>query len=115
MKRLLVLLMLASPATAQVTPNFTQGSMQSTTTSTIDISRTIATNVLGGAYTSWSGTNITPSADVAGAGTKFSVTTAGAPFQLEVVTRAAGKIQDSLVTETIEQVTNTTSLSVFSQ
>ena len=116
MKRLLLLLMLASPAAAQsVTPNFTQGSMQSTTTTTIDIDRTIATEVYGGAYTSWSGTNITPSADVAGAGTKFSVTTAGAPFQLEVVTRAAGKIQDSLVTETIKQVTNTTSLSVFSQ
>jgi len=115
MKRLLLLLILASPATAQVTPNFTQGSMQSTTTSTIDISRTIATNIHGGAYSSWSGTNITPSADVAGNSTTFSVTTAGAPFQLEVVTRAAGKIQDSLVTETIKQVTNTTSLSVFSQ
>ena len=115
MKKLLLLFLIAAPAAAQVTPNFTQGSMQSTTTTTIDINRTIATNVLGGAYTSWSGTNITPSADVAGAGTKFSVTTAGAPFQLEVVTRAAGKIQDSLVTETIKQVTNTTSLSVFSQ
>ncbi len=115
MKRLLLLLILASPASAQVTPNFTQGSMQSTTTTTIDINRTIATNIHGGAYSSWSGTNITPSADVAGNSTTFSVTTAGQPFQLEVVTRAAGKIQDSLVTETIKQVTNTTSLSVFSQ
>src|SRR5210317_854586 len=51
MKRLLVLLMLASPAAAQsVTPNFTQGSMQSTTTTTIDIDRTIATEIYGGAY-----------------------------------------------------------------
>jgi len=115
MKKLLLLFLIAAPASAQVTPNFTQGSMQSTTTSTIDISRTVATNVLGGAYSSWSGTNVTASADIAGDGTKFTLTTAGAPFQLEVVTRAAGKIQDSLVTETIKQVTNTTSLSVFSQ
>ena len=115
MKRLLVLLMLASPATAQVTPNFTQGSMQSTTTTTIDIDRTIATNVYGGEYSSWSGTNVVPSSDIAGSSTTYSVHTAGDQFQLEIVTRAAGKIQDSLVTETIEQVSTTTSLSVFSQ
>ena len=115
MKRLLVLLMLASPATAQVTPNFTQGSMQSTTTTTIDIDRTIATNVYGGDYSSWSGTNVVPSSDIAGSSTTYSVHTAGDQFQLEIVTRAAGKIQDSLVTETIDQVSTTTSLSVFSQ
>ena len=115
MKRLLLLLFLASPVSAQVTPNFTQGSMQSTTTTTIDIDRTIATNVYGGAYTSWSGTNVVPSGDISDAATTYSVHTAGDQFQLEITTRAAGKIQDSLVTETIEQVTTTTSLSVFSQ
>ncbi len=115
MKRLLLLLFLASPVSAQVTPNFTQGSMQSTTTTTIDIDRTIATNVYGGAYTSWSGTNVVPSGDISDAATTYSVHTAGEQFQLEITTRAAGKIQDSLVTETIEQVTTTTSLSVFSQ
>ena len=115
MKRLLILLFLASPAAAQVTPNFTQGSMQSTTTTTIDIDRTIATNVYGGAYSSWSGTNVVPSGDIADTATPYSIHTAGDQFQLEIVTRAAGKIQDSLVTETIEQVSTTTSLSVFSQ
>ncbi len=115
MKRLLVLLMLASPATAQVTPNFTQGSMQSTTTTTIDIDRTIATNVYGGDYSSWSGTNVVPSGDIADTATTYSIHTAGDQFQLEIVSRSAGKIQDSLVTETIEQNTVTTSLSVFSQ
>ena len=115
MKRLLLLLFLASPVSAQVTPNFTQGSMQSTTTTTIDIDRTIATNVYGGAYTSWSGTNVVPSGDIADTATTYSVHTAGDQFQLEIVTRAAGKIQDSLVTETIQQVSTTTSLSVFSQ
>ncbi len=115
MKRLLLLLFLASPVSAQVTPNFTQGSMQSTTTTTIDIDRTIATNVYGGDYSSWSGTNVVPSGDIADTATTYSVHTAGDQFQLEIVTRAAGKIQDSLVTETIEQSTVTTSLSVFSQ
>ena len=115
MKRLLLLLFLASPAAAQVTPNFTQGSMQSTTTTTVDIDRTIDTNVYGGDYSSWSGTNVTPSGDIADPTTTYSVTTAGEQFQLEIVNRAAGLIEDSLVTETVNQVTNTTSLSVFSQ
>ena len=116
MKRLILLLMLASPAAAQtITPNFTQGSMQSTTTTTVDIDRTIETNIYGGDYTSWSGTNVTPSGDIADPTTTYSVTTPGEQFQLEVVTRAAGLIEDSLITETIQQVTNTTSLSVFSQ
>ena len=115
MKRLLLLLFLASPAAAQVTPNFTQGSMQSTTTTTVDIDRTIDTNVYGGDYSSWSGTNVTPSGDIADPTTTYSVTTAGEQFQLEIVNRAAGIIEDSLVTETVNQVTNTTSLSVFSQ
>lgn len=116
MKRLILLLMLASPAAAQqITPNFTQGSMQSTTTTTVDIERTIDTNVYGGDYSSWSGTNVTPSGDIANPATTYSVSTPGEQFQLEIVTRSAGLIEDSLVTETIQQVTNTTSLSVFSQ
>ena len=116
MKKLLLLLLLASPAAAQqVTPNFTQGSMQSTTNTTVDISRTIATNVYGGDYSSWSGTNVTPSGDIADTATTYAVTNAGEQFQLEIVTRAAGLIEDNLVTETINQVSTTTSLSVFSQ
>ncbi len=115
MKRLLLLLFLASPVSAQVTPNFTQGSMQSTTTTTIDIDRTIATNVYGGDYSSWSGTNVTPSGDIADTATTYSVTNSGEQFQLEIVSRSAGVIEDSLLTETIQQVTTTTSLSVFSQ
>ena len=116
MKRLILLLMLASPAAANtITPNFTQGSMQSTTTTTVDIDRTIDTNIYGGDYSSWSGTNVTPSGAINDSSTTYSVTNAGEQFQLEIVTRAAGLIEDSLVTETIQQVTNTTSLSVFSQ
>ena len=109
------MLMLASPATAQVTPNFTQGSMQSTTTTTIDIDRTIATEIYGGAYTSWSGTNVTPSGDISNSSTTYSVHTAGDQFQLEIVSRAAGVVETIDVDETIQSVSTTTSLSIFSQ
>ena len=116
MKRLLVLLMLASPAAAQsVTPNFTQGSMQSTTTTTVDIDRTIATEVFGGAYSSWSGTNVVPSGDISDTSTTYSIHTAGDQFQLELVTRAAGVIETIDIDETIQQSSTTTSLSIFSQ
>ncbi len=116
MKKLLLLLLLAAPASAQtVTPQFTQGSMQSTTTTTIDIERTIETEVMGGAYSSWSGTNVTPSGDITNSSTTWSVTTAGDAFHLETVTRAAGVIETIDVTETIESTSTTTSLSIFSQ
>ena len=116
MKKLFLLMLLAAPVSAQsVTPNFTQGRMQSTTTTTIDIDRTIATEVYGGAYKSWSGTNVTPSGSIEDASTTFSVTNAGEQFQLEIVDRAAGVIETIDVTETIQQVSTTTSLSVFSQ
>ena len=116
MKYFILLLMLGSPVAAQqVTPNFTQGSMQSTTTTTVDIDRTIATEIYGGAYSSWSGTNVTPSGDISNSSTTFSVHTAGDQFQLEIVTRAAGVIETIDIDETIEQVSTTTSLSVFSQ
>ena len=116
MKKLLLLLLLAAPVSAQtVTPQFTQGSMQSTTTTTIDIERTIETEVFGGDYNSWSGSNVTPSADISGSGTTFSVTTAGDPWSLEITTRDAGVVETIDITETIESTSTTTSLSIFSQ
>ena len=116
MKKLLLLLVLASPAAAQqVTPNFTQGSMQSTTTTTVDIDRTITTNIYGGDYNSWSGTNVTPSGDILDSSTTYSVTTAGEQFQLETVDRVAGVVENIVIDEVIQQQSTTTSLSVFSQ
>ena len=116
MKKLLILLFLASPAAAQqVTPNFTQGSMQSTTTTTVDIDRTIETNIYGGDYKSWSGTNVTPSGDILSDSTTYSVTTAGEQFQLETVVRDAGVVENIVIEELIESTSTTTSLSVFSQ
>tara|TARA_R100000458_G_C8074334_1_gene111776 strand:- start:87 stop:437 length:351 start_codon:yes stop_codon:yes gene_type:complete len=116
MKKLLLLLLLASPAAAQqITPNFTQGSMQSTTTTTVDIDRTIETNIYGGDYKSWSGTNVTPSGDILSDSTTYSVTTAGEQFQLETVVRDAGVVENIVIEEVIESTSTTTSLSVFSQ
>ena len=116
MKKLLLLLLLAAPASAQtVTPQFTQGSMQSTTTTTQTITETIATEVYGGAYSSWSGTNVTPSGDITDSSTTWSVTTAGEQFQLETVTRAAGIVETIDINRTIDTTSTTTSLSVFSQ
>mgnify|MGYP003125306833 FL=1 len=116
MKKLLILLFLASPAAAQqVTPNFTQGSMQSTTTTTVDIDRTIETNIYGGDYKSWSGTNVTPSGDILSDSTTYSVTNAGEQFQLETVMRDAGVVENIVIEELIESTSTTTSLSVFSQ
>ena len=116
MKKLLLLLLLAAPASAQtVTPQFTQGSMQSTTTTTVDIERTIETEVFGGDYNSWSGSNVTPSADIAGSATTFSVEDSDAPWSLEITTRDAGVVETIDIQETIESTSTTTSLSIFSQ
>ena len=116
MKKLIFLLMLAAPASAQtITPQFTQGSMQSTTTTTQSITETISTEVYGGAYSSWSGTNVTPSGDITDSATTWSVTTAGEQFQLETVTRAAGVVETIDITRDIDTTSTTTSLSVFSQ
>jgi hypothetical protein len=89
--------------------------MQSTTTTTIDIDRTISTEVYGGDYTSWSGTNVTPSGDILNSSTTYSVTNAGEQFQLEIVDRAAGIVESIDIDETIQQSSTTTSLSIFSQ
>lgn len=116
MLKLLFLLLIASPAAAQqVTPNFTQGSMQSTTTTTVDIERTIETEIYGGEYKSWSGTNVTPSGDILSDSTTYSLTHAGEQFQLETVTRDAGVVETISIDEVIESTSVTTSLSVFSQ
>jgi hypothetical protein len=117
MKKLLfLLLMLPSAAMAQtVTPQFTQGSMQATTTTTQTITETIATEVYGGAYKSWSGTNVTPSGSINDSTTTYSVTTAGDPWQLEITERAAGVVETIDITRDIDYSSTTTSLSVFSQ
>jgi len=124
MKRWLLLLALLSPSVAranQVTPAFTQGSMNATTTAVQTISETVAQKVYGGELKSWTGTNVTPSGDITNSSTTFSVTTAGEDFQLEIVDRPADSTTGLVLLETIDinrTITinaTTTSLSVFSQ
>ena len=118
MKRIALILALtvAGPASAQVvTPAFTQGSYSSTTTTSQTITETIQQQVYGAELNSWSGTNVTPSADITGAGTTFSVTDSTQPWQLETTSRAAGLIEQIDTTRTIQTDSTTIGLSVFSQ
>ena len=122
MKRCLVLLLLLSPVAARanpITPQFTQGSMQSTTVTQVDIEETIETEVFGGVYSKWTGENITHTSATSGglvdSDSVFTIHTAGDPFTLEVTTRAAGVVETIDIDRTIEQTSTTTSLSVFSQ
>jgi len=128
MKRWLILLALLSPSVAranQITPAFTQGSMNATTTTVQTVTETVEQKVYGGELNSWTGTNVTATSASSGGITAsdaiFEITTAGEDFQLETVTRAADATTGLVLLETIDIdraiTTNatTTSLSVFSQ
>ena len=123
MKKWLVLLLLASPTVARaelVTPNFTQGSMNSTTTTTQDIDEVITTTTYGSALSKWSGENIThtsaSSGGIADTDSVFTLHTVGDPFELEVVSRAASQVLSvEVIDREIDVSSTTVSLSVFSQ
>ena len=118
MKKLILLLALLSPSIARantVTPQFTTGSMNSTTTTTQTITEVEQKQVFGAAVNTWSGTNITPSADIAGSGTTFTVTKTANPWTLETTTRSAGLVEQWDTTRNFTVNSTTTSLSVFSQ
>ena len=118
---LLIPLLFIQTAKAQtVTPNFTQGSMQSTTTTTQDIEETIDTTTYGSALNKWTGENIThtsaSSGGIVDTDSVFTIHTVGDPFTLEITTRAASQILSlTEVEREIETTSTTTSLSVFSQ
>ena len=124
MKLWLILLALLSPSVAranQITPAFTQGSMNATTNTTQTVTETVNQKVYGGELQSWSGTGVTASGDILDSNTTFSQTTAGEDFQLDVITRSADAttglvlLEDIDITRTINTTATTTSLSVFSQ
>ena len=122
MKHLLLLLLIAAPASAQtVTPNFTSGSMTQTVTGTQTVTETIAIERLGGAVTTWNGDNVTAidtngaSVNIVDANTQFHVVDSSQPWQLEVITRAAGVVETEDISRTINISTTTNTLSVFSQ
>ena len=123
MNKWFLLFLLASPTVARaelVTPNFTQGSMNSTTTTTQEIVEDITTTTYGSALNKWSGDNIThtstSSGGIADSDSVFNMTTAGSDFSIEIVTRAASQVLEvQEIERTIETTATTTSLSVFSQ
>ena len=128
MKKWLLLLALLSPSVAranQITPAFTQGPMNATTTTVQTVTETVEQKVYGGELNSWTGTNVTATSATSGGITAsdavFNITTAGEDFQLETVTRTADATTGLVLLETIDIdrtiTTNatTTSLSVFSQ
>ena len=123
MNKWLLLFLLASPTVVKaelVQPNFTQGSMNSTTTTTVDIEEEIVTTTYGAALQKWSGDNIThtsaSSGGIADSDSVFNMTTAGSDFYLEIITRAARQVLEvQEIERTIETTATTTSLSVFSQ
>ena len=119
MKKWLLLMsagVLLCPAVqAETYPNFTQGSMTSTTVTETEITETIAIERMGGDYTSYSGFNVTPSAAIGADATTYTITTAGEEFQFEIVERTAGVIETEDLTRVIEQTSTKNSLSVFSQ
>ena len=114
----LIPLLLLTPSLAkanQVTPQFTQGSMQATTITTQVVTEVIDQEVFGGTYNSWSGTNVVPSGNIVDPQTSYSIHTAGEQFQIETVTRPAGVVEQIDIDRTITTNSTTTSLSVFSQ
>ena len=124
MKPWLILFLLLSPSVAranQITPAFTQGSMNATTNTTQTVTETVNQKVYGGELKSWSGTGVTASGDILDSNTTFTQTTAGEDFQLDVITRSADAttglvlLEDIDITRTINTTATTTSLSVFSQ
>ena len=128
MKKWILLLALLSPSVAranQITPAFTQGSMNATTTTVQTVVETVEQKVYGGELQSWSGTNITAtsasSGGISDSDAIFTITTAGEDFQLEIVDRPANATTGLFLLETIDIdraiTTNATtvSLSVFSQ
>jgi hypothetical protein len=123
MKKWFLTLLLLLPATAKaelVTPQFTQGSMNSTTTTTQEIVEEITITTYGSALNKWSGDNIThtsaTSGGLADSDSVFTITTAGSDFTLEVVTRAASQVLEvTEIEREIDTTSTTVSLSVFSQ
>ena len=120
MKKWILLLALLSPAVARantVTPQFTTGSMNSTTTTTQTITEVEQRQVFGAAVETWSGSNVSAaaSAGIAGGDAVFTVTDTTLPWNLEVTTRAAGVVEQWDTTRNYTINSTTTSLSVFSQ
>ena len=123
MNKWLLLFLLASPMVARaelVTPQFTQGSMNSTTTTQQDIEEDITITKYGSVLSSWTGENVTHTSATSGgivdSDSVFTIHTVGDPFTLEITTRAASQVLSvTEIEREIDTTSTTVSLSVFSQ
>ena len=110
--------MLLLPAGAYantVTPQFTTGSMNSTTTTTQTITEVEQRQVFGAEGKTWNGSNVTPSADIAASGTTFTITDTTLAWTLETTSRSVGLVEQWDTTRNFTINSTTTSLAVFSQ
>ena len=117
-KLLIAMLLLPAGAYANtVTPQFTTGSMNSTTTTTQTITEVEQRQVYGAEVKTWNGSNISASASagIAGGDAVFTVTDTTLPWSLEVTSRSAGLVEQWDTTRNYTINSTTTSLSVFSQ
>ena len=122
MKYLLLLLLIPAPSLAQsVTPNFTSGTMTQTVTTTQTVTEAIEVERFGSEIKTWNGDNV-KAVDSDGAevniisnGTEFLVVDTSLPWQLDIVTRAAGVVETESIERTIETESTTNTLSVFAQ
>ena len=118
MKKWILLLALLSPTIARantVTPAFTTGSMQSTTTTQQTITETIEHDIKGSASSSWSGTNITVTGSIGADNATYAPTTDATDWDLQITTREAGTIETISIEREIETDSTTSSNSIFSQ
>ena len=116
-KLLIAMLLLPAGAYANtVTPQFTTGSMNSTTTTTQTITEVEQRQVYGAEVKTWNGSNITSSASagIAGGDAVFTVTDTTLPWSLEVTSRSAGLVEQWDTTRTVSytHLTLPTNLSV---
>jgi len=112
---ILIAVFVGSPATAQVvTPNFTTGTVNSTTTATQNITETYRIETYGGTQYSVTGSNVTPTGNL-GPSATYAVTDATKDFSYSQVKLDAGIISTTDLTRIITTTSVTNSLSVFSQ
>ena len=122
MYRLILLLLIATPVSAQsMTPNWTTGSMTQTTTTTQEVTETIETEVFGSAISVWSGDNVkvedanNAATAINASGASYEVVDTSLPWELEITTRAAGLVETIDIQRTIETDSVVNTMSVFSQ
>jgi len=110
-----LLLLLPGAAYGQaVTPNFTTGTVNSTTNTNQTVAEIIRIETYGGTQYSVSGSNVTASGNIGPAAT-YTVTDPTLDFSYSQVSLSAGIIQTQDIDRTITTTSTVQSLSVFSQ